>query len=962
MDELDLIDELDEPIEEYNDVRFAVVDGRGDILWIGECPEDEVSLQATGTGQTVIPNPPVGITDESHYYKNSTFKPYPTRPGSWAVFNYAGEVWTDPRSADKNLEFDRQDYTVDPTYSVSGNTFSYSTFTAIRDNGTWSETKTKSGGTVTYPGKPVLIGYSWDANSVTTYNSMDAIASSPRRFLIGEFRRTGFFIPASSLVDGNNLSANTVSTTQLSPLAVTSTELALAAVGEDHLQKDSVVASKMAVTDLTNIIPDSEMKDQAAWTLPARWSRIDNPAGTGFKAPGALQYDASSVTSGYSSPAVSKRFPVEDGRDYLIKYHTFSGSGQTHGVWGRVHWFNAVGNEVGSYTTVGLDSAGAGQREARNKVSPPSDAKYAEIRFYVNQGQSTSNVQISSLICRVMSGGELIVDGGIKTNHLEAECITVDKLAVRSLENLFDGAGAKETSPFQHISSTGFWDSVTAYRGQPSIGLGANDDGYTTTRFPVNPGSEYFISFYAKKNSFWNGQTENSKLRVAVAGSNSFIDAISYASTEVSNSSWTKLSKVISLPDGVNHIVVQLKSDATQGWIRLAGFEMRLRNGGELIVDGSIKTNHLESESITTDKLGAQVVTASRLAIADFTNLVNDDQIQDSKAWVYTTTNNIMQHQPTAGHGSIKTVGCWRYVNSLNTNNNDATVYNKMYFPVTPGDVLYLSTQIYRNGGTKKRVFVQIQYFDKNDVFLSGAAYTFVSINGTANTSAPYVGEHKVPAGAFQARIRCYVYGADTDSDVYFGSPTVRIKNNAEMIVDGAIRSNHLDTNSLSVSGLSVFGGTLQSSNFNANGTGWRLRQDGTLNLANAIIKRAHIDDLQVGTEQLADRAASAVHFANSGTGNQVAAVSFTSTAKSKLVIMIALYSSSYGIYDLEITKGTTVTSEQIYLGNNLNHVTPDVNYTMISNTDGYEGTVKVKVSRVGVGFVRNITVIEAKK
>ena len=60
----------------------------------------------------------------------------------------------------------------------------------------------------------------------------------------------------------------------------------------------------------------------------------------------------------------------------------------------------------------------------------------------------------------------------------------------------------------------------------------------------------------------------------------------------------------------------------------------------------------------------------------------------------------------------------------------------------------------------------------------------------------------------------------------------------------GTLDARAVDTDSFYNAGLSVFGGTLQSENFNlAAGTGWRITRQGHMNMPNAVIDTLKIAD-----------------------------------------------------------------------------------------------------------------------
>lgn len=216
---------------------------------------------------------------------------------------------------------------------------------------------------------------------------------------------------------------------------------------------------------------------------------------------------------------------------------------------------------------------------------------------------------------------------------------------------------------------------------------------------------------------------------------------------------------------------------------------------------GAITVGKIAAGAIRAQEIAVGAIIASKLAIADFTNMVPDDQLQDIASWIYTTsTTSPLVFFTTAPRGDAKSIGAWVYDVNRNTGRIDVAVQSRNFFPVTPGDELFCSAQMIRVGGTRMNVVAQLVFFDKNDAILATNAYAaFGRVNGTANTGNPYSGSVTVPAGAFQARIRFYVYGplADTDGNVHFMAPNVRLKNKGELIVDGTITANKIEVGSI---------------------------------------------------------------------------------------------------------------------------------------------------------------------
>ncbi|WP_347140820.1 hypothetical protein [Paracoccus sp. SSK6] len=207
---------MEEEIEIITLVRFAVVDATGDILWIGQCPEEELPLQAYEPDHVVIANVPETVADDTHYYKDG-FIQYPPKPGPWAVFDHDNEIWIDTRSPNKDDDFDQNDYSVDVEVSLSGDVLSWGAFVASRNNGIYVEAKTVGPGAINFAGNPVLIGYDWDSNAIKSYPDFANFYTGSRRILLGEFRGSGSYIPAANLINGNRVGAGTVETKQIAP-------------------------------------------------------------------------------------------------------------------------------------------------------------------------------------------------------------------------------------------------------------------------------------------------------------------------------------------------------------------------------------------------------------------------------------------------------------------------------------------------------------------------------------------------------------------------------------------------------------------------------------------------------------------------------------------------------------------------------------------------------------------------
>lgn len=280
---------------------------------------------------------------------------------------------------------------------------------------------------------------------------------------------------------------------------------------------------------------------------------------------------------------------------------------------------------------------------------------------------------------------------------------------------------------------------------------------------------------------------------------------------------------------------------------------VRKKNGGELIVGGAITTDKLfakavsagkiDTNAVTTDTLDANAITAgklnsniiearhistdaitaakikagavgadqiaaraivaSKLAISDYTNLVPDSEFQDVQAWqnVVKDGTGVFQLRATGSNSAVKTEGDMVYWTSRNSAELDRDFRSEL-IPVSGGDVLHVAGQMFRSGGTRMKGFIGGIWYEKDKVTSFGFPQIY-AVDGTS-TTAVRSGELVVPSNAYFFRYRGYVYGttAETDSNVVFGSPTVRFKNKGELIVDGAITANKLDADSVTANAI----------------------------------------------------------------------------------------------------------------------------------------------------------------
>ncbi|ARC35929.2 hypothetical protein A6J80_05610 [Paracoccus yeei] len=215
-----------------------------------------------------------------------------------------------------------------------------------------------------------------------------------------------------------------------------------------------------------------------------------------------------------------------------------------------------------------------------------------------------------------LAAGQLGVDavqagnvgaGAINTRELAAGAATIEKLGVGDFTNLFSDYWDALRSPFAVNLQGGICgefstDLLYANKGVLKLMPGGGSIAFSMLRnFPVNAGEEYLLRFYARRTADWNGTSAGSRMRGRSQNS-AGIFSIPVGPTELpAADTWVEWSITYKVGSTVSEMRIDLLSNATAGACYLAGFELRRKGAGELIVDGTIGGNLLKTnEAIIT--------------------------------------------------------------------------------------------------------------------------------------------------------------------------------------------------------------------------------------------------------------------------------------------------------------------------------------------------------------------------
>lgn len=624
-----------EEITGYDTVTFARIQtSTGEILDISACEEGDLSVQAA-TGETIVPNPPAGVTDQTHYYKNGAFKVFPAKPGDYSDFNYTTETWTDTRSSDRNADFDQAHYEVDPTVTVSGNTLTVAAFTPRRDNGVYAESKTRPAQSLTYPGKVCYPAYDYDSNSTTLYDSLSQ-AQGPRRFLLGEFRGAGVFIDRRALFDGDYLSWDSL--------------------GNDHFKTEAISVDKLRVGDFNNRISDPNGKNLKAWSTSSAsnnmqlWtssntSDLINSGIALYSRVGNIS-DAINTAAGWSEQSIQNGFPVKPGEEYYLRavVHCNASASAIRAYFGLIV-SNGIGNSSSkAYPQLFTDwsESQSGWRVIEGFVKIPDNTPdggtvaNAMPRIFVHSTATVAGVRVifGGMIIRRANTGDLTVDGTLRGNHIEFDTLVGDHLKVDTIE----GKHMKMESITVRELSVGDYSNMLindwtggkfdGWATNAPVGAGSNGYSVASRTDPIlnSAGVAGFVLRMAG-GDYWvrssrSSVTAGQKIYVEVYGAR-FTGANTPGSQSLVQVRWTyndgstgyttvgaftgagnlvKIANTITVPANAVDASIWIRHNAgsvSDGVTMWAKPQMRNAIDGKLIVNGEVVTDHVASRAVT---------------------------------------------------------------------------------------------------------------------------------------------------------------------------------------------------------------------------------------------------------------------------------------------------------------------------------------------------------------------------
>ena len=274
----------------------------------------------------------------------------------------------------------------------------------------------------------------------------------------------GYLVKAQVDTNGNPVAVSLLEL--IAADGTTSTPTSFAKLQADDILLDGTVsARKLQITDFTDYaqLQKFENTDWANyWTLTQTYGTVSLSTGTGFFNKNALVFAASTTSTTQVRAEIA--IDVEPDSEYQIEIWARRSSNyapRSGGTWGDSYLraYKGTTNTRLNFTTVS-----AGVLSTSNKlsidpqlsnatdfykitgmISVPDDVTSVTLKFYPRHSAGTLSLSSPKVIRKL--GGELIVDGSITANLIEANSITAGKLVSGEISTLGLTIGTLSSSP-----------------------------------------------------------------------------------------------------------------------------------------------------------------------------------------------------------------------------------------------------------------------------------------------------------------------------------------------------------------------------------------------------------------------------------------------------------------------------------------------------------------------------------
>lgn len=644
-----------------------------------------------------------------------------------------------------------------------------------------------------------------------------------------------------------------------------------------HLASNSVSARTLMIADLSNLVINNFTGgDMDGWGATGDFDLFLSASTISANA-GVVGYMARSSAGDVFLR--STEATASTGEPFYFEGMVWRDAGTDGTTLLQARWEvdNGDGTTTTNYSTIAATTSNGVWTKLSGTVSAPANVRTVSLWFRPRSGGTAGRCLLARPILRRASGGNLIVDGEIVSRHVAVGSLTGDRItagtftgdrfntltslpgtitvgstgvSIATMQAQADDpavrvnakstlinpgkiviAGSTTLSDWRHGGDNTKMDggnlaanSVTANK----VEIGARGISIEGLQFSYNKANNQVswtagIIRYARDNGTSTGDPDgyvNVNAGSATWASGTLFVYWNKGASDPANGATVSLSNSTSAAtaNGTNTLVLA----TYKGGVNF------IANYGQTIIDGAtIKTG-----SVETDQLAANSVLASKMVVADLSNLVINNWSDGSfDAWA---TNDPVEMINLSNDSNFIAQGDAGW--TVRVRNNSGWLLSN-YSPVKQGEKYYANLGVFRStadGTISGSTILQVRYV-LNDGTITYSGLVAATVNGFTDLAMIVT----VPANAVRAAMWIRPISTGGVGRVYVYKPILRRASSAELIVNGSITADAMAVNSITAE----------------NGA-----------IANLAITNAKIGDLEVSTLKIANEAITKSYYATLAT------------------------------------------------------------------------------------------------
>lgn len=279
-----------------------------------------------------------------------------------------------------------------------------------------------------------------------------ATANGDNKLVLATYGGGTMFVAnyGQTIIDGGTIRTQSIDTQQLKANAITASLIASDAIDTRHLKSQIITAKQMVMYDAQNWVANGEFEEsdtEATWTfggsnISPLFGGLDTNSMFYLSTEGSqtgryvLALDRKSASYGTNlNVNMKNKFQVTSGSTLTVSVAFGSlNAASSAGFYITLYWYDSDGVQTTSTFLWNNSSIPATIAEQTKKVVVPAGATYCHLRITHGAGSTEPVIYVDRVSVRKANAASLIVDGGIKANHIDVDDLSALNIKVHNID------------------------------------------------------------------------------------------------------------------------------------------------------------------------------------------------------------------------------------------------------------------------------------------------------------------------------------------------------------------------------------------------------------------------------------------------------------------------------------------------------------------------------------------------